>query len=204
MKRQQSRRRYAASGFAFVPKTAAVAPRFPHAAFGRVIELGLVPMFTFVPCYPSAAAGTPSPTSTIARLRVHGCSFRATLAERTPPRRRTHRIQSQSAHAHVCRDYREPEKIFGLKLCGSAWRRTDAFDPRQCLQINFQNNGVNSTGRDRSWLGRRSDQKYTRETERQRAVRHARRQSRPEEKRRSELCDRNKLFWQPSPATISR
>jgi len=69
-------------------------PRFPHAAFGRVIELGLVPVFTFVPCYPSAAAGTPSPTSTIARLRVHGCSFRATLAERTPPRRRTHRIQA--------------------------------------------------------------------------------------------------------------
>jgi len=54
-------------------------PRFPHAAFGRVIELGLVPVFTFVPCYPSAAAGTPSPTSIVARLRVHGCSFRATL-----------------------------------------------------------------------------------------------------------------------------
>ena len=79
MKRQQSRRRYAASSFAFVPKTVAVAPRFPHAAFGRVIELGLVPVFTFVPCYPSAAAGTPSPTSIVARLRVHGCSFRATL-----------------------------------------------------------------------------------------------------------------------------
>src|SRR5262249_16567597 len=58
--RQQSRRDARPDGFAFVPQNRCRCPRFPHAAFGRVIEPAA--MFALLPCYPSAAAGTPSPT----------------------------------------------------------------------------------------------------------------------------------------------
>ena len=46
--KQQSRRRYVANGFAFVPKDRCRCPRFPHAAFGRAVEPGMVWVFTFV------------------------------------------------------------------------------------------------------------------------------------------------------------
>ena len=80
MKRQQSRRRYAASSFAFVPQVRCRCPPVPSRGIRQGYRTGTGASVHLCRLLPFRGCGNAqSDQHTIARSRVHGCSFRATL-----------------------------------------------------------------------------------------------------------------------------